>query len=244
MDFQWITEKVNITCKHIICTDPDLYSYVDKKDLIVYTKNKVHFRYAKNGLLNTVCQSKDIDGFTAVCVCGNEKDILDYKWLIEYRKECIKKHISFYFIYTGKYFYKDKLYRIDVSNRVCQAEKAQLNFTYYPVYDALKKSKFRASFHLKESDQQYIKEKGMDVMTRHAYDFIVQRLKYKLINDGKQTPMKGHPVFIAMHACACCCRGCLYKWHHIDSNMVLEEEQINTIVSILINWIVLELECI
>ena len=68
MEFQWIKEKVNITCKHIICTDPDLYSYVDKKDLIVYTKNKVHFRYAKNGLLNTVCQSKDIDGFAAVCV--------------------------------------------------------------------------------------------------------------------------------------------------------------------------------
>lgn len=34
-------------------------------------------------------------------------------------------------------------------------------------------------------------------------------------NDGKQTPMRGHPVFIAQHATATCCRECLKKWHNI-----------------------------
>ena len=113
------------------------------------------------------------------------------------------------------------------------------------ILDRLSKSKFRSSFHLKDKDILYIENKGIDKIREHAYDFVTKRLADTFnVTDGKQTPMKGHPVFIAMHACACCCRGCLYKWHHIDSNMVLEEEQINTIVSILINWIVLELECI
>ena len=78
-------------------------------------------------------------------------------------------------------------------------------------------SKFRSSFHLTKYMKEYINEKGLDVVEKHAYDFINTRLKPSYIkNDGKQTPMKGHPVFIAQHACACCCRGCLEKWHHIE----------------------------
>ena len=81
---------------------------------------------------------------------------------------------------------------------------------------ALSKSKFRSGFKLKEKEKEYIKEKGMDTIESHAYDFITKRLAPKeIINDGKQTPMKGHPVFIAQHATATCCRGCLYKWHQI-----------------------------
>lgn len=74
---------------------------------------------------------------------------------------------------------------------------------------ALSKSKFRSGFKLKEKEKEYIKEKGLDTIEKHAYDFIRQRLAPKeIINDGKQTPMKGHPVFIAQHATATCCRGC------------------------------------
>ena len=74
----------------------------------------------------------------------------------------------------------------------------------------LKKSDFRSRFHLKQKDIDYINEKGMDKIRSHAEDFVRTRLAPKYIpNDGKQTPMRGHPVFIAQHACACCCRGCL-----------------------------------
>jgi len=74
----------------------------------------------------------------------------------------------------------------------------------------LKKSKFRSSFHLKEKDKAYVREKGMDVIESHARDFVRDRLApAEIPNDGKQTPMKGHPVFLAQHATACCCRGCL-----------------------------------
>lgn len=77
----------------------------------------------------------------------------------------------------------------------------------------LEKSKFRSSFKLKEKDREYVKNKGMDTVRSHARDFVRDRLAPSFIaNDGKQTPMRGHPVFIAQHATACCCRGCLNKW--------------------------------
>lgn len=103
---------------------------------------------------------------------------------------------------------------------------------------SLSKSKFRSSFHLKEKDKEYIKDKGMDKMREHAKDFITKRLAPKVINnDGKQTPYKGHPVFISQHATATCCRSCLYKWHKIDMNKTLSEEEIDYIVNIIMKWI-------
>lgn len=102
----------------------------------------------------------------------------------------------------------------------------------------LNTSKFRNSFHLKEKDRIYIKEKGMDVIERHAYDFVKNRLAGKIIlNDGKQTPMKGHPVFISQHATATCCRECLSKWHKIEKNKELSKEEISYIVQVIIAWI-------
>ena len=102
----------------------------------------------------------------------------------------------------------------------------------------LSKSKFRSRFHLNEKDKKYVLEKGFDVISQHAFDFISKRLAPKDIpNDGKQTPMRGHPVFIAQHATATCCRGCLFKWYHIDQGKDLTREQINYIVFVIIKWI-------
>ena len=95
-------------------------------------------------------------------------------------------------------------------------------------------SKFRSSFHLSKKLKDYVNEKGMDTIKSHAYDFIDKRLRPSFIpNDGKQTPMKGHPIFIAQHACGCCCRGCLEKWHHIPKGRELTNNEVNYIVSIL-----------
>lgn len=69
------------------------------------------------------------------------------------------------------------------------------------VLNRLSNSKFRSNFKLKENDKIYINDKGIDKIESHAHDFILKRLSPKIIiNDGKQTPMKGHPVFIAQHA--------------------------------------------
>lgn len=111
------------------------------------------------------------------------------------------------------------------------------------ILGALSKSKFRNSFHLKEKDKKYIEEKGLDTIKIHAYDFINKRLAQKIIlNDGHQTPMKGHPVFISQHATATCCRNCLYKWHKIPKNKELNQEEINYIVKVIMTFIEREID--
>ncbi len=115
--------------------------------------------------------------------------------------------------------------------------------TYKDVLDNLSKSKFRSSFHLRKYMISYVNKKGFKKIKEHAYDFITKRLAPKDIpNDGKQTPMKGHPVFIAQHACACCCRSCLEKWHKIPKDRDLSEKEINYIVNLLLLWIKKEYE--
>lgn len=105
----------------------------------------------------------------------------------------------------------------------------------------LSKSKFRSSFKLRKYMIDYINNNGMNKIKDHAYDFIKERLApANPINDGKQTPMKGHPVFIAQHACGCCCRNCLEKWHHIPKDRDLTNNEVNYIVSLLLEWIIRE----
>ena len=109
---------------------------------------------------------------------------------------------------------------------------------YNDILNRLSKSKFRNSFHLKTKDFEYIQNKGIDTIRKHAYDFINSRLAPAVIpNNGKQTPMRGHPVFIAEHATATCCRSCLYKWHHISKNKELNQDEIDYIVNIIMMWI-------
>ena len=104
--------------------------------------------------------------------------------------------------------------------------------------DKLQKSKFRSSFHLTKADKAYVEEKGLDVIRKHASDFVTSRLApANPVNDGKQTPMHGHPVFKAMHACACCCRGCLEKWYHVPKGIELTEDEQKRIVNLLMVWI-------
>ena len=99
-------------------------------------------------------------------------------------------------------------------------------------------SKFRSSFHLKDKDIDYIDQKGWKTIESHAYDFINQRLaSAHPKNDGKQTPMRGHPVFIAQHATATCCRGCLWKWYHMEKDVPLTKNQIDVIVRVIMSWI-------
>lgn len=106
------------------------------------------------------------------------------------------------------------------------------------ILDRLSKSKFRSSFHLKDKDILYIEDKGIDKIRNHAYDFVTKRLAdTSNVTDGKQTPMKGHPVFIAQHATGTCCRKCLEKWHHIRKNKNMTDDDIKYVVDIIMSWI-------
>ena len=109
---------------------------------------------------------------------------------------------------------------------------------YDDIFARLVKSDFRSKFKLKEKEFKYIEEKGLDVIRSHAADFIAKRIAPAYIkNDGKQTPMKGHPVFIAQHATATCCRGCINKWHHFPKGVDLSQSQQEYLVNIIMEWI-------
>ena len=102
------------------------------------------------------------------------------------------------------------------------------------ILDRLAKSKFRSRFKLRAKELEYIKEKGLNKIHSHACDFIRDRVAPAVpVNDGKQTPMYGHPVFIAQHATATCCRGCIEKWHKFPKGRALTKSEQEYLVSII-----------
>ena len=114
---------------------------------------------------------------------------------------------------------------------------------YRQLFERLDNSKFRSSFHLKQKDIDYINEKGLDTIRQHAADFIAKREAPAYIaNDGKQTPMRGHPVFIAQHATATCCRECIRKWHKMQPGKELSQVQQDYLVDVIMTWIQKEIE--
>lgn len=120
------------------------------------------------------------------------------------------------------------------------------NQTNQLIENSLKKlsqSIFRNKFKLGTKEIMYIKEKGLETIKQHAYSFLEKRLAPKeILNDGKQTPLRGHPVFIAQHATATCCRDCLKKWHKIQKDKALSCEELDFCVNLIMAWIEKELK--
>ena len=102
----------------------------------------------------------------------------------------------------------------------------------------LSHSKFRSSFVLTKRERDYFNEKGENIIRSHAKDFIRERIAPAYPkNDGKQTPMSGHPAFKAMHATACCCRGCIEKWHKIPKGRELSKDETDALINLIMAWI-------
>ena len=110
-------------------------------------------------------------------------------------------------------------------------------------FEKLARSRFRSRFKLSTEDKRYIAEKGIDTIRHHAEDFIRIRIAVaNPPNDGKQTPMRGHPIFKAQHATATCCRGCIEKWWKIPKGTEIPPERQARIVDFLMAWIERQLE--
>lgn len=110
------------------------------------------------------------------------------------------------------------------------------------VFPALSRSGFRSRFRLGEKDLAYLRDRGLDVVLEHARDFVRKRLSpAHPVRDGKQTPYRGHPVFVGQHATGTCCRGCLQKWHAIPSGRPLSAEEEAHVVMALERWLRAEL---
>ena len=106
----------------------------------------------------------------------------------------------------------------------------------------LSHSRFRSRFHLEAADIELIGRKSLPTVREHAVRFLLERLApANPANDGRQTPWRGHPVFRAQHACACCCRGCLFKWQQIAPDRPLSAEEVEGLADLLMAWISREL---
>lgn len=105
-------------------------------------------------------------------------------------------------------------------------------------FERLGRSRFRSRFALTDEDRAYIERVGLDKIRSHAVDFVEQRLAPAFPeNDGRQTPMRGHPIFKAMHGCALCCRGCMEKWWKVKRGVALSEAQKQKAVDLLMEWV-------
>ncbi len=106
------------------------------------------------------------------------------------------------------------------------------------VFAALDQSSFRRRFRLRGKELDYHHQKGLEVILEHAADFIEKRLAAaNPSNDGRQTPVRNHPAFVAQHATATCWRGCLMKWHGIPKGRALSMEEKQYILTVLGEWL-------
>lgn len=110
--------------------------------------------------------------------------------------------------------------------------------TFEAAFEKLAKSRFRSRFALSDADRATVAKQGLDVIRRHAEDFVRVRLApAHPTNDGRQTPMRGHPVFVAQHATATCCRGCLNKWWKVPLDVELSPLRQQKAVNLIMAWI-------
>jgi predicted Fe-S protein YdhL (DUF1289 family) len=106
------------------------------------------------------------------------------------------------------------------------------------LFDRLARSPFRRRFRLRPAERDYLERKGLDTVMSHGSKFIEERLALAdPPNDGKQTPMRNHPIFVAQHGTATCCRGCLENWHGIPRWRPLTPEEKAYILSVLRRWL-------
>jgi len=106
------------------------------------------------------------------------------------------------------------------------------------VFQALARSAFRARFRLGPAERAYLEARGLPTVVAHARDFVARRLAPATpANDGRQTPFRGHPAFVAQHATATCCRGCLEKWHAIPRGRELAPAEQAHAVAAIERWL-------
>jgi hypothetical protein len=104
--------------------------------------------------------------------------------------------------------------------------------------DALGRHPFRAKFHLRGRERALVQLRGMPEIRRHAADLFARRVApAEPRKDGRQTPWGGHPVFVAQHATATCCRTCLERFHGLPKGRELDAAEQAYAVGVICRWI-------
>ncbi|OPC82542.1 hypothetical protein B4N89_17785 [Embleya scabrispora] len=108
--------------------------------------------------------------------------------------------------------------------------------------DAIGKLPSRARFHLPGRERTVAMTLGESGVRWYAYDVIARRIgPAKPSRDGRQTPYRGHPVFVAQHATGTCCRGCLEEVHGIPQGRPLDKAELNYAVNLVCGWLTREI---
>ena len=138
--------------------------------------------------------------------------------------------------YSANHFFKMRY--VTCSGWITIGQKNQMDVAIFQELNPLERSNFRSKFRSTQKDRDYIAAKGLESIKGQVYQFINSRVAPAFPkNDDKQTPMGGHPVFIAQHANATCCRGCISKWHGFEKGRALNEKEVNFVVGLIMGWI-------
>ena len=106
------------------------------------------------------------------------------------------------------------------------------------VLQSLNRSRFRRRFALGPRERRTVAERGLATVLDHGRSLLRRRLAPAAPdNDGRQTPMRGHPIFIAQHATATCCRSCLHKWHRLPRDRALSEQELDYVLTVIERWL-------
>jgi hypothetical protein len=106
------------------------------------------------------------------------------------------------------------------------------------ILDRVLRSPFRARQRLGPRERGYLEEKGMPAVIGEARRLLLDRLAVvEPSDDGRQTPMRGHPAFIAQHATATCCRGCLDRHYGIPSGRPLNDAELDLVIALVERWL-------
>lgn len=109
-------------------------------------------------------------------------------------------------------------------------------------FHRLATSAFRRKFRLQGKELAYLQTWGLPHVMRQGADLIRQRLApAQPRNDGRQTPWRNHPIFVAQHATATCCRGCLEKTYGIARGEALTPEETAHVLAAIERWLAAQL---
>jgi predicted Fe-S protein YdhL (DUF1289 family) len=109
------------------------------------------------------------------------------------------------------------------------------------LFARLQRSTFARASILAAKSGSTVSRKGRRPSTSTRRILLPAVWRQQIANDGKQTPMRGHPVFIAQHATATCCRGCLAKWHDIPAGRELTDREQQYVVQVIHRWLVIQM---
>lgn len=125
-----------------------------------------------------------------------------------------------------------------MSRVACVTQDSKRVEEHADLFARLARDSFRRKFALRDRELAHLQMWGIEKVMRDARALLQARVApAQPKNDGRQTPWRNHPVFVAQHATATCCRGCIEKWHSIPRGRELTGEELERILSVIREWL-------